>query len=152
MGNKIVVRNQKLLSPDSHKGDIPLHAEPPTDDAAPVVAEARLLGTLCNREGTSEQRTELAHTLDHYVFLEPEHQVVFESIRSLLPHDRISTTRLAVQLNNRGFPDVDLETYCAAAFTDIEEALRLARRLCSLEHASGTHVHYDRQRKVERDA
>lgn len=117
-----------------------------------MLAEVRLLGTLCNREGTSEQRTELVHTLGHYVFLEPEHQVVFESIRSLLPHDRISATRLAVHLNNRGFPDVDLEKYCAAALAEIEDALRLARQVCSLEHESGIDVHHDNRRKVERDA
>jgi hypothetical protein len=106
--------------------------------AAILSAEIQILGTLCTQAGTVEQRNELAHTLDGYAFLEPEHQIVFGSIRSLLPHDRLSNSNLAVHLNNRGFPDVDLEQYCAAALAKIDEALKLARRLCSVTRQSGT--------------
>src|SRR6266446_878763 len=99
---------------------------------AQLTAEFQVLATLCNREAPHDLRAELAHVLGHYAFLEPEHQIVFESIRSLLLHDRLSKASLAVHLNNRGFPDVDLEKYCAAAFSNIEESLKVARRLCSL--------------------
>jgi hypothetical protein len=110
------------------------------DRAAQLLAEVGILGTLCNLEGSGEQRTELVHSLEQYVFVEPEHQIVFESIRSLLPHDRISAARLAVHLNNRGFPDVDLEHYYSLALSDMEDALKLARGLCSLAQGRNADV------------
>jgi len=122
------------------------------DRASLLLAEGQILGTLCNQVGTSEQRNELVKILERYAFLEPEHQIVFASIRSLIRHDRLSITRLAVQLNNRGFPDVDLEKYCAAALANIDEALKLARRLCSLENGPGAEVRYDIQGKSKHDS
>ena len=122
------------------------------DRAALLLAEGQILGTLCNQVGTSEQRNELVKILERYAFLEPEHQIVFASIRSLIRHDRLSITRLAVQLNNRGFPDVDLEKYCAAALANIDEALKFARRLCSLENGPGAEVRYDFQGKSKHDS
>src|SRR6266404_7606092 len=118
---------------------------------AQLTAEFQILGTLCNREDPRDLRAELVHVLEHYAFLEPEHQIVFESIRSLLPHDRFSKSSLAVHLNNRGFPDVDLEKYCEAAFSNIEEAVKLARRMCSLADDHGAGVSYDNQGKVKHD-
>jgi hypothetical protein len=103
------------------------------DRPAQLLAEVQILGTLCNREIAGGDRAELMRALEHYVFLEPEHRVLFESIRSLLPHDRISPERLAVHLNNRGFPDVDLAKYSSAALADIGGALKLSRQLCSSE-------------------
>jgi replicative DNA helicase len=122
------------------------------DRAAVLVAEVQVLGTLCNQAGTSEQRAEVVCALNQYAFLEPEHQIVFESIRSLLSADRLSSARLAVHLNNRGFPDVDLERYYAAALANIDDALQLVRQLCSLAHGSETQLRHDRQGKVERDS
>jgi hypothetical protein len=112
---------------------------------AQLTAEFQILGTLCNPEVPLDLRAELAHVLEHYAFLEPEHQIVFESIRSLLLHDRPSKASLAVHLNNRGFPDVDLEKYYAGAFSNIEESLKVARRLCSLAGEPGDSVRYDSQ-------
>ena len=118
---------------------------------AQLAAEAQVLGTLCNGTGVREQRNELANILGHYAFLEPEHEIVFGSIRSLLVHDRLSNTRLAVHLNNRGFPDVDLEKYCAAGLPSIDEALKLAVRLRSLAQKAAQDVRYDSQGKVEHE-
>jgi len=56
-----------------------------------------------------------------------------------------------VHLNNRGFPDVDLEKYCAAAFSNFEESLKVARRLCSLAGEPGAGVHHDNQGKLKHD-
>jgi hypothetical protein len=116
------------------------------DRVAQLTAEIQILGTLCNREVPRDVREELVHVLEHHAFLEPEHQIVFESIRSLLLHDRLSNASLAVHLNNRGFPDVDLEKYRAAALADINEALKLGRRLCLLADEPGDSVRYDSQR------
>jgi hypothetical protein len=114
-------------------------------------AEVQVLGTLCNGTGVREQRNKLANILGHYTFLVPEHEIVFGSICSLLVHDRLSKTRLAVHLNNRGFPDVDLEKYCAAGLRGIDEALTLAARLRSLTQKAGQDVRYDSQGKVEHE-
>jgi hypothetical protein len=102
------------------------------DRAAVLFAEVQILGTLCNQAGAIDRRLDVVQALDQYEFLQPEHQIVFESIRSLLFRDALSNARLAVHLNNRGFPDVELEKYCEAALASIDEALNLARRLCSL--------------------
>src|SRR6266481_1391447 len=107
---------------------------------AQLTTEVQVLGTLCNREDPQDLRAEMLRVLEHYAFLEPEHQIVFESIRALLIHDRLSKARLAVHLNNRGFPDVDLEKYCAATFSNIEESLKVIRRLCSLAGEPGAGV------------
>jgi hypothetical protein len=136
---------------NSHGGVYPLHSELPMDRAALLLAEVQILGTLCTQAGTLEQRNELAHTLDGYAFLEPEHQIVFGSIRALLPHDRISNSNLAVHLNNRGFPDVDLEKYCAAALANIDDALRLARRLCLVARGPGADARYDSHGKAKHE-
>ena len=116
-----------------------------------LAVEVQVLGTLCKGVGFLGQRTEILDALDHYAFLEPEHQIVFGSIRSLLLHDRLSNARLAVHLNNRGFPDVDLDKYCAAGLSDIDEALKLVHRLCSLAHGPGEDVRCDHQRKLKHE-
>jgi replicative DNA helicase len=121
------------------------------DRVAQLTIETQVLGALCKREDPHDLRAELVRVLEHYTFLEPEHQIVFESIRSLLLRDRLSMARLAVHLNNRGFPDVDLEKYCAAAFSNIEEAVKLARRMCSLTDEPGAGVRDDNQGKVKHD-
>jgi len=121
------------------------------DRVAVLEAEVQILGTLCNQAGTSKQRAELVDTLRQYAFLGEEHQILFESIRSLLSAEPLSNTRLAVHLNNRGFPGVDLEKFCAAALANIDDALQLVRQLCSLARGSETQLHHDRQGKVEDD-
>jgi hypothetical protein len=63
---------------------------------------------------TQRQRRNLLKSLDGHIFLEPEYQVVFESIRVLLPGGPISSAKLALHLNNRGFPDIDLDRYYPA--------------------------------------
>src|ERR1700687_5329030 len=121
------------------------------DPAAISLSEVQILGALCNQTGAREQRAELAQTLDRYTFVEPEHLIVFGSIRFLLVHDQFSKARLAVHLNNRGFSDVDLEKYCAAGFASIDEALELACRMCSLAPRSGEDVRHDGQEIIEHE-
>jgi replicative DNA helicase len=123
------------------------------DRRAQLLAEVQILGTLCNQNGSIEQLYELVRALDGYAFVEPEHEIVFGSIRSLLRRERLSNASLSVHLNNRGFPDVDLEKYCAAAMPNMDEALKLARRLRFLEQSSsaGAAVDDDRTRRVKHD-
>lgn len=69
---------------------------------------------------TERQRQNLMKSLDGHVFLDPEYQVVFESIRALLHSGPISSARLALHLNNRGFPDIDTDRYFPAAGVHLE--------------------------------
>lgn len=110
-----------------------MQKEVPMDRAAVLATELEILHALCNGGGTRQQRTELVHTLDDHVFFEPEHQVVFESVRALLTRGLFSSESLAVHLNNRGFPDTDLDKYLVASAPNIRDALVQARELCSLK-------------------
>jgi hypothetical protein len=122
------------------KGSSPLRDEFPKGREGQLLAEAQLLGTLCRLAGTGEQRIELVQILGGYRFLQPEHQILFESIRALLLHDGLCLQSLAVNLNNRGFPDVGLENYSAVGLSNIADALTLARRCSALAHPTGEDV------------
>ncbi|MGD0908855.1 MAG: hypothetical protein ABSA96_14830 [Candidatus Acidiferrales bacterium] len=64
---------------------------------------------------TERLRQNLIDSLAGHNFLDAEYQVVFESIRALFQSGPISSARLAVHLNNRGFPDIDMDRYFPAA-------------------------------------
>jgi hypothetical protein len=80
-----------------------------------VEDDLQILRALCDETLPREQRLKLLDSYAHHTCVEPEHQVVFESIRALFPRGPISAARLAVHLTNRGFPDIDIEKYCPAA-------------------------------------
>jgi hypothetical protein len=71
----------------------------------------RALCALCDASRPPEDRQKLLQSLTEHAFIEPEHQVVFESIRALLARGSVSLPRLRIHLNNRGFPDTDVEKY-----------------------------------------
>jgi hypothetical protein len=73
--------------------------------------EFQALRVLCDESVPREQRVTLMKSLCRHVFIEPEHQVVYESIRALLSRGPVSAGQLRVHLNNRGFPDTDVEKY-----------------------------------------
>ncbi len=77
-----------------------------------------MLRALCDVSVPREQRQQLAQSFNHHAFIKPEHQVVFESIRALLSHGEVTVARLNVHLNNRGFPDTDVEKYFRSATND----------------------------------
>jgi hypothetical protein len=78
---------------------------------AQFAAELQALRTLCDEAIAREQRLELLQSLAKQVFIKPEHQVVLESIRALFERGSLSAERLRIHLNNRGFPDTDVEKY-----------------------------------------
>jgi len=114
-----------------------------------VEAETRVLGTLCRAAGAREHCAEIVSALDGYEFLEPEHQIVFGSIAALLSGGRLSTANLAVHLNNRGFPDVDLDRYREAGLPS-DAALQLSRQLSSLTKSAGDEVREEKSRMKSR--
>jgi hypothetical protein len=77
--------------------------------------ELQALRVLCDEAIPREQRQGLMQSLAQHTFIEPEHQVVFESIRALFLRGPITAAQLRVHLNNRGFPDTDVEKYCPTA-------------------------------------
>jgi hypothetical protein len=85
------------------------------DRATTSQDEIELLRVLCDDAALLARRLELMQSLRGYVFRDPENQVIFESICFLLPRGGVSAERLTVHLNNRGFPDVDLQKYFFAA-------------------------------------
>jgi len=78
-------------------------------------AEFKALRTLCDEAVPRNLRQNLIESLRPRAFVEPEHRVVFESIRALFPRGSISLAQLQVHLNNRGFPDTDAEKYFQSA-------------------------------------
>jgi hypothetical protein len=108
---------------------------------AQSAVELQILGALCRETGGREQRLEILLALDRHIFIEPEHRVVFESLRSLWRGGPLSAAALAVHLNNRGFPDIDMEKYFRAGGGDIEDALKQARQLHDLYTKDKTSEH-----------
>jgi hypothetical protein len=81
------------------------------DHEPQLATELQALRALCDEAAPPEDRRKLMLSLNERIFIEPEHQVVFESIRSLFSRGPISLAQLRVHLNNRGFPDTDVEKY-----------------------------------------
>ena len=85
------------------------------DRKTQLTAEFRALCTLCDESIARKLRQNLIDSLSPRKFADPAHRVVFESICVLLPRGPITAERLIVHLNNRGFPDTDVEKYFAPA-------------------------------------
>jgi hypothetical protein len=73
--------------------------------------ELRLLRSLCDEKSPREQRGDLMRSLSPKFFAEPEHQLVFEAVRALLPLGPLSKERLSIYLTRHGFPDTDVAKY-----------------------------------------
>jgi hypothetical protein len=78
--------------------------------------DLRSLRALCDESVGREDRLAMLRSLENQAFSDPEHRVVFESIQFLLARGILSPSRLAVHLNNRGFPDVPVENYFPEAY------------------------------------
>jgi hypothetical protein len=81
------------------------------DREAQFTTELEALRALCDEAVPRDERLRRMESLSLQTFIEPEHQVVYESIRALLPRGPISAAQLRVHLNNRGFPDTDVQKY-----------------------------------------
>ena len=92
-----------------------------------------MLRSLANGKVSSARHRAVVRLLQDYDFLDPEHQVVYESVRAIAQEQPISAPRLAAHLNNRGFPDIDLEKYFEGTPLDLVKALDLVRALYTLK-------------------
>jgi hypothetical protein len=97
------------------------------DRKTKFAAELKALCTLCDEKVARNLRQNLIQSLGPRAFSEPEHQVVFESIRALFPRGPISQEQLRVHLNNRGFPDTDIEKYFQPAASEDSRRERNAK-------------------------
>jgi hypothetical protein len=77
--------------------------------------EMQIVRALCDEGVPREERLRLLESSVQFAFAEPEHQVVFDSIRALLPRGPITAARLTVHLTKRGFPDIEAEKYLPPA-------------------------------------
>jgi len=92
-------------------------------------AELEVLRALTNgSRGAAEYRL-IVRLVHDYRFCDAEYQIVFESLREISENEPISFSRLAVHLNNRGFPDIDLEKYFEGTPVDLTQGMALARTL-----------------------
>jgi len=95
-----------------------------------VEGERQALRTLCGAPLTATERAEAARLLANYRFCEPAHQVLFEALRELrTPDPRAIRERLPVFLNNKGFPDLDLNWLFEPSQFAPREALAKIRAL-----------------------
>ena len=81
------------------------------DRKTQLAAELQALCTLCDEAIPRKLRQNLIQSLSPRKFTEPEHRVVFESVCALFPRGPITAESLRIHLNNRGFPDTDVERY-----------------------------------------
>ncbi|HEX2714228.1 MAG TPA: hypothetical protein VHM88_18705 [Candidatus Acidoferrales bacterium] len=62
--------------------------------------------------------------LADYRFMDSTHQLVFDTLRELRAgNPRLIRERLPARLNNKGFPDLDLETFFAPQRLTADEAV-----------------------------
>lgn len=73
-------------------------------------AERTILRLLCQAGLTGAERVENMRLLSGYRFRDGEHQIIFESLRELRAADpKTIREQLFARLNNKGFPDLDLD-------------------------------------------
>jgi hypothetical protein len=85
------------------------------DRESQLAAEFKALCTLCDEATPRKLKENLIKSLGPRAFKEPQHQIVFESICALFPRGPITSSQLQIHLNNRGFPDTDVEKYFSSA-------------------------------------
>lgn len=107
------------------------------DSTERLAVELGVLRALCCGAGTPEQRNALLQAVARWGLVEPEHQVVFESLCALSGRKGLSVALLGVHLNNRGFPDVEMEKYFVAEPPSVEKALARLDELCSSANPCG---------------
>jgi hypothetical protein len=81
------------------------------DRETKLATDLQTLRALCNEIVPREERQRLMDSLHQNNFTEPEHQIVFGSVRALFLRGPISPAQLRIHLTNRGFPDTDVEKY-----------------------------------------
>jgi hypothetical protein len=98
----------------------------PRADSDILKAERNVLRAMCQGvPGCDVLRDGLEILADHS-FMDSTHQLVFDTLRELRAgNPQLIRERMPARLNNKGFPDVDLETFFAPQRLRADEALAL---------------------------
>lgn len=81
------------------------------DRETQIANEFQALRALGDEDIPRVERHRIVESLSRHTFIEPEHQVVFQSMLAIFSRGPITVEQLRVHLNNRGFPDTDVEKY-----------------------------------------
>lgn len=104
-----------------------------------IEAERNALRALCQGTAQGSVHAEGLSILAPYAFVDKVHQLVFDTLREILSADpEVIRAQLPSRLNNRGFPDLDVETFFKPHGLSAAEAIALMR---SLRDCSSAAVH-----------
>ncbi len=87
-------------------------SQPHSEETPAVEIERQLLRAMCGRRVSRQQISGAIDRLANYVWLVPEHAIVFQAIRGAVRHAHGSLPELLpAQATRMGFPDVDWPEY-----------------------------------------
>ncbi len=118
----------------SHRGAFPHEpvSDPEKNDKA-VRDERAVLAALCQGRLLRADWDEALARLATYRFADRVHQLVFDTLREMNTNDaRVIHEQLAARLNNKGFPDLDLEGFFCTPSLSAKQVVDLISLLCSL--------------------
>ena len=103
-------------------------------------AERTILRLLCQAGLTGAERAENMRLLSGYRFADATHQIIFECLWELRAADRETIRQqLSARVNNKGFPDLDLDwLFEPARATPAETRQRIRTFLEAAESRSGS--------------
>ncbi len=100
--------------------------------ATKVGAERTVLRAMCVGALGRTVWREGVDLLANYRFADNVHQLIFDAMREIQTDDpRIIRELLPARLNNKGFPDLDLETYFQPHNFPADPTIALMRALCA---------------------
>ncbi len=112
--------------------------EKPRADTDILEAERDVLRAMC--QGTPERAvlSEGLEILADYCFTDSTHQLVFDTLRELrAANPQIIRETLPVRLNNKGFPDMNLETFFVPHHLTADEVLARMRTIHEVGSGKG---------------
>jgi hypothetical protein len=102
-----------------------------------IEAERNALRALCQDTCDGSVRAQGMRILTSYPFVDAVHQLLFDTLREIPSADpEVIRAQLPTRLNNRGFPDLDMETFFEAHGLSTAEAIALMRNLCDRSSAA----------------
>lgn len=115
-----------------------ISVEKPPTDCDILEAEREVLRAMC--QGTPERAvlSDGLEILADYCFTDFTHQLVFDTLRELRAGSpQLIRERLPVRLNNKGFPDMDLETFFAPHHLTADEVVARMRTIRKVASGKG---------------
>lgn len=92
--------------------------------------ERLVLGALCTRPLSLDDRSEALRSLANYNWILPDHRVIYEALRrSRQPNSTASREHISAEITRLGFPDIDVEPFFAPSTLTKAELARLAKAL-----------------------